>query len=160
MNDLFMEVLIRIPPRTRDSLIKAGLLLLTIGSVVSVLLVGVIALIPAAVFALISYFLIPRLHLEYEYTFLNDDVQISAIYDKSSRKTLLEFRLSELQLLTQDPAGAPPVRTLDYSSRRPDATVWTAVLSHENQPLCVKLELEKEQLTQLRPFLSCPIRVG
>ena len=103
MNDALYEQLVTRKSRPMDLVIR----ILCIAALVVVLCGGMLFIGSLAVLVtillgvLIYYFVFPKLDVEYEYTLLNHDLEIDAIYSKSKRKKLMTLDISRLRSLRQ-----------------------------------------------------------
>lgn len=103
MNDALYEQLVTRKSRPMDLVIR----ILCIAALVVVLCGGMLFIGSLAVLVtillgvLIYYFVFPKLDVEYEYTLLNHDLEIDAIYSKSKRKKLILWISSRLRSLHQ-----------------------------------------------------------
>lgn len=119
MSDFYTEQLIKKQPNGKDTLKKAALISLAIVSVLVVFIFPLGLLIPIVVIALV-YFLLTRLDVEYEYLFVNGDLDIDKIMHKSRRKHVFSANAKEMELLA--PEGHPRLdgyrnaKVVDFSS--------------------------------------------
>lgn len=103
MNDALYEQLVTRKSRPMDLVIR----ILCIAALVVVLCGGMLFIGSLAVLVtillgvLIYYFVFPKLDVEYEYTLLNHDLEIDAIYSKSKRKKLMTLDIQQLRSLRQ-----------------------------------------------------------
>lgn len=103
MNDALYEQLVTRKSRPMDLVIR----ILCIAALVVVLCGGMLfigslaALVTILLGVLIYYFVFPKLDVEYEYTLLNHDLEIDAIYSKSKRKKLMTLDIQQLRSLRQ-----------------------------------------------------------
>ena len=81
MNDFYTEQLIKKQTSTKDLVTKAVLAAFAIVSVLTVFIFPVGLLIPIVVIALV-WFLMTRLDVEYEYLYINGDLDIDKIMHK------------------------------------------------------------------------------
>ena len=94
MNDNFHEQLVTKKPKgnplaIRIIVVVLIILFLTIGA----LFLGFLSIIIAVVLGVAAYFYIfPSLRVEYEYSLVNHELDITAIYNKSKRKELCSKR--------------------------------------------------------------------
>ena len=101
MNDALYEQLVTRKSRPMDLVIR----ILCIAALVVVLCGGMLFIGSLAVLVtillgvLIYYFVFPKLDVEYEYTLLNHDLEIDAIYSKSKRKKLMTLDIQQLRSL-------------------------------------------------------------
>ena len=93
MNDAFYEQLVARKSRPLDTVIRILIIAaLALILVFSMMFIGFLGVIITVVLAFLAYyFVFPKLSVEYEYTLLNHDMEVDAIYSKSKRKKLLTF---------------------------------------------------------------------
>ena len=101
MNDALYEQLVTRKSRPMDLVIR----ILCIAALVVVLCGGMLFIGSLAVLVtillgvLIYYFVFPKLDVEYEYTLLNHDLEIDAIYSKSKRKKLMTLDIQQAEII-------------------------------------------------------------
>ena len=83
MNDFYTEQLVKKQTDMKDILIKAILVSLTIVSFVVILMYPIGLILPILMIVL-DVFMFRRLNVEYEYLFLNGDLDIDKIMNKSA----------------------------------------------------------------------------
>ena len=86
MSDLFSELLLKKKQPAKDLVVKYGLIALTVIMVLGGLVLNVLLLVPAIALGIACYFVIPKTDLEYEYLFVNGELDIDMIMSKSKRK--------------------------------------------------------------------------
>ena len=102
MNDALYEQLVSCRTKPLYYILLGGAFLLAVsdcsfGDNVSF---GVFSFIAGALIALIAYYFIsPQLSVEYEYTILNHDLQIDAIYNKSRRKPKMTLDIQTAEII-------------------------------------------------------------
>ena len=123
MCDLYSEYLVKKKPTARDAVIKYGMIVLTVLAVAAGLFVNPVLLVLAVIFGAVSYFVIPKTDLEYEYLFVNGELDVDMVMAKTKRKKVNTFDLKEADLIA--PVGShrmdyyngnSKLKTLDYSS--------------------------------------------
>ena len=130
MDDVYTEQLIKKQTSMKDVLIKALLVALTIVSVLSIFMFtfGIIALI---VMIVVDVIMFPRLKVEYEYLFVNGDLDIDKIMNKSKRKKVFSVSSDQLEMLA--PVGSVELmqykkaKTYDCSSGSGDGNLYALV---------------------------------
>ena len=78
MGDLYSELLVKKDKTAKDSLLKYGLIVLTVLAVFAGLIITPLALIIAVALGIACYFVIPKTDVEYEYLFINGDLDFSS----------------------------------------------------------------------------------
>lgn len=154
MNDSFIELLVPRKTRAQDILIRC--LLIAVTAVVAVMTFGYPILMVLLVGAIAAdYFLLPRLSVEYEYAYVNGELDVDAVYARSSRKHLASYDLRNVECIA--PVNSHELdsydaswKTVDYTSLDPSTKVYAAVLSSNGTRMKVLLELNEEMLSDLK----------
>ena len=134
MNDNFHEQLITKKQKGNPLVIRIIvvvfiILFLTIGA----LFLGFLSIIIAVVLGVTAYFYIfPNLSVEYEYSLVNHELDITAIYSKSKRKELCSFDIKEAEMIapkgSSKLASFKPVKTCDYTSGEGNAAIYSIII--------------------------------
>ena len=80
MSDVYTEILVPKKVTAPDIFVKVILILLTGASIAAGVIVRPAFLIAAAVFLLLDILLIPRLSVEYEYLYINGELDVDKIF--------------------------------------------------------------------------------
>ena len=128
MSDLYSELLVKKESTMKDTVVKYGMIVLTVLAAGAGLFISPIILVAAIVLGIACYFVIPRTDLEYEYLFVNGEFDIDMVMAKSKRKKVTSLKLSEVDLIAPLDShrmdyynGNSRMKTLDYSSGNPQA---------------------------------------
>ena len=107
MSDFYTEQLVKKQSGAKEMAIRAGLIVLTVIAVFIVLMfpLGIILPILAVV---LDVFMFRRLNVEYEYLFVNGDLDVDKIMSRAKRKRMFSMNVSEMELLA--PSDAPELR--------------------------------------------------
>lgn len=156
MGDSFSELIVpkrqSFGARFLQMLIKA----MTIASAVFMFLTfSPIFLITFFVCFLLWYFLVPRLSVEYEYSYVNGDLDIAAVFSKKSRKHLATLQLTSAECIA--PLGSHELdsygdtyKVVDYSSKDPNAEEKTYVMIKPDTREKILLHLDQTMLNDLK----------
>ena len=87
MDDFYTEQLIKKQADSKDTLKKAGLIVLTVLSVLLVFAIPVGIIFPV-VMIVVDVLVFSNMNVEYEYVFVNGDLDIDKIMNKSRRKRM------------------------------------------------------------------------
>lgn len=98
MNDIYTEQLLKKQSSSKDNRIKFILIVLTLGVVVMTLgnplwLLGILIMIGVDVWVFRS------LNVEYEYLYINGNLDIDKIMSKSRRKKVFEMEINDLEVM-------------------------------------------------------------
>ncbi len=143
MNDYYTEQLVKKQTDMKDILIKAILVAATIVSFLIIMMYPIGLILPIAMIAL-DVFMFRRLKVEYEYLFVNGDLDIDKIMNKSKRKKQFSMNVADMDLLA--PADAVElhqfqnVKTYDFSSRTGQARVYALIVSNQGEKKKVLFE--------------------
>lgn len=165
MTDLYSELLVKREQTVKDKVIKFLLMGLTGLSVVSALLLPIpIFWILAIVFGVSLYFVLPKLDLEYEYVFVNGELDIDKIMAKSKRKRAKSLDLTKMEIMA--PVNShrldyqnhnTNIKVLDFSSGNKEHKIF-AVIIPDGKDLCkVLIEPDQELIENIQK--SCPRKV-
>lgn len=138
MSDLYTEEIIKKEKTGKDILIKVLLAAGTLLSICSLMVLGWISLILIAVFGVADYFIIPSLDLEYEYLYVNGEIDIDKIMSRKKRKRMFSGDVSSLELLAPTQSheldhyrSRSDIKKRDFSSGRSDVKTFTMILKKE-----------------------------
>lgn len=136
MNDFYTEQLVKKQPDMKDLATKIGLVALFVVSVLIVFMFPLGLLLPVIVIVF-DVIMFRRLNVEYEYLYVNGDLDIDKIMNRSKRKKLFTMNVSELELLA--PADAPELRQYrnlkmaDYCSGTGQARQYALIVADHGE---------------------------
>ncbi len=151
MSDIFTELVVERKVQPSDNLIKAALVLLAVLTAFAGIFISPVLLIGFVVSIILIYFIFPRLKIEYEYSYVNGELDIAAVYSKQSRKELASLHLTEAECIA--PLGSHSLdsygvtyKVVDYSAKDPDNRPYVFVEKGRK----VYLQLDDTMLQDLR----------
>ena len=159
MNDGYEEILVKRQKSASDMLLRGLVIALAVVPViVGVLFVSPLFLLIGAVIGVLGYYLIlPNFDLEYEYLYVNGDIDIDKIMSKRKRKRGGSFTKDNLEIMA--PTGSDQLasyvkngKVLDYTSGDPQKKTWTLVFGSERTSEIVKLELTDTIAQDMRRY--------
>lgn len=136
MNDYYTEQMVKKQTDMKDIVIKAVLVAATIVSFLIIMMYPIGLILPIVMIAL-DVFMFGRLKVEYEYLFVNGDLDIDKIMNKSKRKKQFSMNVADMELLA--PADAVELRqyqnarVLDYSSRSGQGKTYALIVSGQGE---------------------------
>ena len=89
MSDLYTEVLVKKQQTGKDKVIKGVLIFFTVLFAAAGIMMNVI----------VVYIFIPKLSVEFEYLYVNGELDIDRIYSQSRRKRAASYELSNMEIL-------------------------------------------------------------
>ena len=99
MSDLYTEVMVAKKPTVKDQLIKFVLILFTVLFALAGLVLMPILLVAAVILGVVDYVFIPRLSVEFEYLYVNGELDVDRIFSKSRRKRAASYDLSSMEIM-------------------------------------------------------------
>ena len=152
MNDTYSELLIKKEVTAKDKMIKVLLIALIALMAVAGILITPLAFIAAIALGIAAYFVFPNLDLEFEYVYVNGELDIDKIMAKMKRKRAKSFELSKMEIMA-------PVKShrLDYQNQNTRMKVYAMIIPSDNELCKVLLEPDEELLKNIEK--SCPRKV-
>lgn len=158
MNDAFYEQLVTRKSKPLDFLIRILIVVfIALVAIIGMPFLGFLAFFIAVLLAMGAYyFIFPRLNVEYEYTLLNYDIDVAAIYSKEKRKNITSFDIRQAEIIA--PKGSPrlnsyhPNKTQDFSSGEADAKVYAVMIPLESGVNCILLEPDRTMLDHMKSW--------
>lgn len=125
----------------------AGLLMMTFGGIFSIVGIGLAALI---------IFFFPRLSFEYEYIFVDGQIDFDRISGKSKRKTMLRIDMEQVEIVA--PKGSHSLdgytyvqyEKKDFSSGDKNAKSYIIIANKENKKYYISFEPNEKMLTMIK----------
>jgi len=163
MNDALYEHLVARKPRFTDTLIRIGIIIfLILVVIIGMTHLGSFIILIVAVLGFLTHtFIFAKLNVEYEYTLLNHDIDIDAIYSKSKRKKQLSFDFQKAEIIAPKNShrirSYQPEKTYDFTSGLPDAKVYAIMINIEAKRACVLVEPDQGMLDFIKPWMGSKI---
>ena len=164
MGDLYSEYLVKKQPTTKDAVIRYGLIALTVLFAAAGLFMIPLLLIVAVALAVACYFIIPKTDMEYEYLFVNGELDIDAVMAKSKRKKVKSLDIREADLIAPLNShrmdyynGNTKLKTLDYSSGDPSHRRFAVIIKSENENCRIIIEPDEHMIQAIKN--SAPSKV-
>lgn len=136
MSDYYTEQLVKKRADMKDVFIKALLVALTIVSVLIVFMFPFGIILPVGMIVL-DVFMFRRMNVEYEYLYVNGDLDIDKIMNKAKRKRVFSAHVSNLELLAPvkdlELRQHADAKTFDFSSRNDGARLYALVVVDRGQ---------------------------
>lgn len=144
MSDFYTEQIVKCQPSAKTMAIKVGLICLTVLAAIMGLFLIPQVLIVCIALIVVDIFFIPRLNVEYEYLYVNGDLDIDIIWNKQRRKNKYSMNINDLEVLAK--AEASEVRnvqvdkTYDFSSRKTSTEKYVMIVSGNGEKVKVIFE--------------------
>ncbi|OUO78885.1 hypothetical protein B5F53_09415 [Blautia sp. An249] len=156
MGDLYSELLVKKEKTGKDT----GLRVLVIGAAVVCFLIGffysMYFLIPAVLLGAGSYFVYQRTDLEFEYLYVNGDLDIDKIMAKVKRKKGESLNMSQTEIVA--PVGSHrldsykrgSVQVKDYSSGNPSHKRYAVIYRGDGQTREIIIEPDEDLIQKMK----------
>lgn len=138
MSDLYTELIVKRKKTAADTLKKALLIAGTVIGALAFITMGIIGLIILVVFAVADYFLLPTFDVEYEYIYVNGELDVDKIMSKQKRKRVYSMDAQKLELMAPSNSHVldyhnqnKNIKTLDFSSGEEGAKTYTMIVQGE-----------------------------
>lgn len=157
MSDLYSELLVKKEPTAKDAAIKYGLIGLVVLMVAGGLFLTPLCLLGAIAAGIAAYFLLPRTDVEYEYLFVNGEMDIDMVMAKSKRKKVKTLNLQEADLIA--PLNShrldyynsnTQLKVLDYSSGNPEHKRFAIIIRDDKQTCKVLIEPDEQMALAIK----------
>ena len=157
MSDLYTELLVKKEKRATDTLIKVGLITLTVLFTLAGLFLNPVILLGALALGFADYFIIPKTSLEYEYLFVNGEFDIDVIMSQQKRKRVCSFNLSECDIAA--PLNShrmdyynnnQKLKVLDYSSGNPEHKRFAVITRIKDETCRVIIEPDEDLIDKMK----------
>ena len=159
MSDLYSEFLVKKEPTPKDALVKYGMIALTVLLALAGLFMMPLLLIAAVAVGIASYFIVPRTDLEFEYLFVNGELDIDMIMAKSKRKKAKSISLAETDLNAPLKSSRmdyynsnTQMKTLDYSSGNPEHKRLAVITRDKGQVYRIVIEPNDEMTLAIKNY--------
>ncbi|MCI5649415.1 MAG: DUF6106 family protein [Fusicatenibacter sp.] len=159
MSDLYTEVMVSKKPTGKDKTIKFVMIFFTVIFAVAGIIVTPIALILALALGLADYFYLPRLSVEFEYLYVNGELDIDRIFSQSRRKRAASYELTNMEIMAplashrlDSYKNNRSIKQVDYSSgiRGEGHNPYAIVISNQNALQMVIFEPNEIMIKDIR----------
>lgn len=156
MNATLYEQTIKRTQSNEEKLVNLGILAAGIvGILVSFVVLRGLFIIAVVVILLIEYFvLLPRRSIEVEYSFFDQVLEISYIYNKEKRKTKLEIDMRNVETIaptdSEEIRAYHPQKELDFSSGEENRDTYSIMVRLGSQLTQVIVEPNEKMLLLLK----------
>ena len=155
MSDMYREILVKKKMSAGSKLLKGFLTVMTVlcllaGMMIPILLIG------AIVFGLLTFFVGPKLDVEYEYLYVNGELDIDAIYSRQKRKRAGSYDVAELEILAPAKSHALDsylnngAKVKDYTSGEENVKSYIMVYNMEKGREIIKVEIDDAIVNDIR----------
>ena len=157
MSDLYYELLVKKESTAKDAVIRYGLIVLTAVMALGGLLISPILLIAAIALGVACYFVIPKTDLEFEYLFVNGELDVDMVMSKSKRKKANSISMEQTDIVAPLKShrmdyynGNQKMKTLDYSSGNPEHKRYAMITRLNNESCRVIIEPDDRMIQAIK----------
>ena len=129
MSDLYTEVLVKKQQTGKDKAIKGVLIFFTVLFAAAGIMMNPLILLLALVLGIVDYIFIPKLSVEFEYLYVNGELDIDRIYSQSRRKRAASYELSNMEV--------PSARFLQKQSEHQTLQLFLRNRRTGSQTVCI-----------------------
>lgn len=143
MNDFYTEQLVKKKTTGSSIMIKVLMILLTIVSFAAILFIPFGIILPVIMIT-VDVFVFRGQNLEFEYLYVNGDLDIDKIMGKAKRKRVFSAAISDFEILA--PSGSEEVKriqvtkTLNFSSFDSEKKTYDLIVQQNGQKIKVIFE--------------------
>jgi hypothetical protein len=155
MNQLYAEAGVKRKETTVSMALRA---LLVIGAVVGALLMllgGLFGILGIVIIA-IMIFLFPKLNIEYEYVFVDGQIDFDRISGKAKRKTMLRIDMEQVDIIAPEGSHAldsynnVQVERRDFSSGDKNSKSYIIIANKEEKKYRIAFEPNEKMLSMIK----------
>lgn len=156
MNDTIYEQIIKHTLSDKEKLTNLGILVAGIvGILFSFVFFKGLFFVPVALILLAEYFVLQqRRSIEIEYSYFDNILEISYIYNKEKRKTKLEVDMRSAEIIvptdSDEVEAYRPQKILDFSSGETNKNTYSVFVKHQNLLTQVIVEPDEKLLVILK----------
>lgn len=147
MSDLYTEVIVKRKTPPGERALKVLLILATVLAVLSFFSLGIIGLVILVAVGVADYFLLPAFDVEYEYLYVNGELDVDKIMSRQKRKRVYSGDVRDLEIMAPSNSHAldyyrnnKELKRYDFSSLMPDHKTYTMILKGDKGLECVIFE--------------------
>lgn len=161
MSDFYAEQLVKKRTDGKDIMKKAVLIALTVIAFFAAFLFPILLLLPV-IMIVVDVFLFKRLDVEYEYIYINGELDIDKIMHKEKRKHLFSANVKEMEMLAPENAfqlkDFRESKFYDYCSGNTDLpNRYVLVISRSGQIIKILFEPKQDLIEGI--YLLAPRKV-
>ncbi len=152
MSDVFEEQLVKRVAEPKYAFYMGACIFVTVAVAIASLKIHPVLLIVAIGLGIGDYFLFQTFDIEFEYTYVNGELDFDKIMAKSRRKRMLSVNVRKLEMI--GPKGAYQLdslrkskyKTYDFSSNNEEHTIYEMYIRRENELLQIYFEPNQSML--------------
>lgn len=159
MSDLYLEEMVKRKWTGRDKGMRIVLMILTVALILGAFFVQYVLVFPAIVICIADIFIFPRFNIEWEYQYVNGELDIDRIINKSKRKRVDSFDVTGMEIMA--PAGShrldyynsnQNMKTVNYTSNNPEREkqVFAMIVADDKSLRKILFEPSEQMIRDIR----------
>lgn len=167
MSDLYTELLIKRETPSGEKAMKAAMIVVTVLAGVAGILVHPLILILFLGMCVLDYFKFPAFDLEFEYLYVNGELDIDKIMSKQKRKRAESVSMEHVELVAPSQSHEldyyrqnGSIKVKDYSSGRQDARVYAMITSKEEKQEMILFEPDEVILNDMKRIAPRKVKLS
>lgn len=159
MSDLYLEELVKRRWTTKDRAVRILLMALTVILILGAFFIQYLLVFPAIIICIADIFIFPRFNVEWEYQYVNGELDVDRIINKAKRKRKDSFDLERVEIIA--PAGShrldyynnnKNLKEVNYTSNDPERAkqVFAMIVADESTLKKVLFEPTEKMLRDMR----------
>lgn len=163
MNEFYAEHLLKKKSTVRDHAIKAILIALALYSCRLVTIHFAFVLVPVLLLG-ITILAFIALDIEYEYFYMNGELEIDRIFSRFVRRKVFEMKINEMEVMA--PEGGfevQPYRSVkvrDFTSRRKNQSRYEMIVSQNGKKIKLLLEPGEQIVESMKQIAPKKVRIS
>lgn len=166
MSDLYTELIVKRKTPVSDQVKKVLLIVATVLIAFVGLFVTPFGLIALIAIGVADYFLIPRFDLEFEYLYVNGELDVDRIMSKTKRKRARSLDLEKMVLMA--PVNSHEldyynhnnsIKLVDFSSGEPDHKIFALIMQSDKGLEKILFEPNDVMLNDIRRIAPSKVKL-
>lgn len=167
MSDLYTELLVKQEAGMKEKGMKVGLIVLTVLAALSGVFLSTWGFIVFLAFLVLDYFMFPTFDLEFEYLYVNGELDIDKIMSKQKRKRAATYEMDKMELIAPWDSHEMDyhkqdrnAKIVDYTSRSANAKVYAMIYPSEKGKEIILLEPNDIILKDIQRIAPRKVKLG
>lgn len=157
MGDSYREIMVKRETSVMDQVKKISLIGLTVLMFAGGIFITPLLLLVGLALAIVCYFIVPGFDLEYEYLYVNGELDVDKIMSKQKRKKCASYDMNLLEIMAPSNSheldsyrNKKDIKIRDFTSRKQDVLSYTLIFNLEKGQELVKVELDEAIVSDIR----------
>ena len=157
MGDSYREIMVKRETSVMDQVKKISLIGLTVLMFAGGIFITPLLLLVGLALAIVCYFIVPGFDLEYEYLYVNGELDIDKIMAKTKRKKVISLDVAQADLIAPVNShrmdyynGNQKMKTMDFSSGNPEHKRYAMITRLNNESCRVIIEPDDRMIQAIK----------